>query len=119
MKVGRPNRTGINWRSGSPEEKSRMREYQRKYRRNNPDKTRDSNLRSKYGLSLEGYNQLFDEQEGRCAICSREQDDENLCVDHCHTSGEIRGLLCRQCNRAIGLLGDDTVIIRKALEYLS
>ncbi len=50
-----------------------------------------------------------------CELCGR---DEDLVVDHCHTDKRVRGRLCGTCNRAIGMLGDDTVGIRRTLEYL-
>ncbi|MFJ2113048.1 endonuclease domain-containing protein [Streptomyces sp. NPDC087850] len=84
---------------------------------------RDWKLRKKYGMTLEGYEDFVATQGGVCAIC---QKDEDLVVDHdhhcCPTSescGEcIRGVLCRQCNSAIGLFGESVGRIAKAVSYL-
>lgn len=57
------------------------------------------------------------EQNGLCAICAQPS-DETLALDHCHTTGEFRGLLCRRCNTGIGLLRDDKEILQKAINYL-
>lgn len=56
-----------------------------------------------YGLSAEDFTRLLKEQNGRCGICSGPLKDK-LNVDHCHTSGQVRGLLCTQCNLLLGLL---------------
>jgi hypothetical protein len=58
-------------------------------------------------------------QEGRCAICRREQPDGRaLHVDHCHASGRIRGLLCEACNIGLGLYRDDPAVLRRAAGYI-
>lgn len=59
-------------------------------------------------------------QNNRCAICEKpESEIGTLCLDHCHETGQIRGLLCRKCNSGIGLLGDDIDLVRSAVLYLS
>ena len=121
--MARPNKTGTKWRSGSPEEKEKMREYQRKYRKENLEKVRLAARRSAlmklYGISLENYQDMFDAQGGCCAICNQISEEEHLCVDHCHQTNEVRGLLCRTCNRALGLFKDDPEILDRAKEYVS
>ena len=74
--------------------------YQRKYR---------------YGLSPQEYYALVARQGGACAICRK---IKPLCVDHCHLTGRVRGLLCRTCNSAIGFWGDSPAMVRRALKYL-
>jgi hypothetical protein len=69
----------------------------------------------KYGLSKKEYNELKKQQNNKCLICLKEK---KLCIDHCHISGKVRGLLCRKCNAAIGSLGDDIKTITRALNYL-
>ena len=84
------------------------------------------NLSTTYGMTVAEYNELLDAQGHVCAICGREEPGAHgrtgkkfrLSVDHCHDTGRIRGLLCQRCNRAIGLLGDDPVTLRKAITYL-
>lgn len=71
----------------------------------------------RYGLSIEEYAALGERQGGRCAICEARID--NLHVDHCHSTGRVRGLLCGPCNRGIGMLRDDPAILRRAIDYLS
>jgi len=74
-------------------------------------------LKNVYGLSLDEYNHMLINQDSSCAICSRH--DIQLYVDHCHSSGKVRGLLCQHCNSGIGFLKDDPEIIRAALQYLN
>jgi hypothetical protein len=65
------------------------------------------------------YTRLYEEQKGVCAKCGKTNDDGvSLAVDHCHTTGTIRGLLCRKCNVGIGLLGDNIEGLQAALDYL-
>ncbi len=119
MKTGRPNKTGINWRSGDHSEKTKMREYQKSYKEKHRDKyaiiQKTSELKTRYGLSYERYEEMLKEQEGKCATCGK---TELLCVDHDHETNEVRGLLCQKCNIAIGLLMEDKTTINKILEYL-
>lgn len=75
-----------------------------------------AHYKSKYGLALADVQQLYDKQKGQCAICRHKT--ERLEIDHCHTTGKIRGMLCHQCNSAIGHLGDSTHQIIRALFYL-
>jgi len=78
----------------------------------------------KYGLTHDDYQTLWDDQNGLCAICeqpettSRKGKLQLLSVDHCHTTGGVRGLLCRNCNLAIGLLGDNIKLLSTAMTYL-
>jgi hypothetical protein len=82
-------------------------------------------LKAHYGLTLEDYQKMLDKQENRCAICDREESSisrygtpKRLTVDHNHATGQIRGLLCDNCNRGIGHLQEDIRILEKAIEYL-
>lgn len=95
--------------------------YQREWRKQNPDKVKEYDLKSKFGMSLTEYNDLRQAQSYTCKICgTKETDlDENLAVDHCHTTGKIRGLLCHCCNRGLGLLKDNTTVLQKAIDYLN
>ena len=81
---------------------------------------RARNLLHKYGITLEDYNQMFADQEGCCKVCDRHQSEftNNLCVDHCHTTGKVRGLLCFSCNTGIGHLKDDIELLKRAITYL-
>lgn len=78
-------------------------------------------LKYKYGISEDDYAQMFKEQEGKCAICETSDQTgkwQRFGVDHCHVTGKIRGLLCNECNRGIGLLRDSVDILTKAINYL-
>lgn len=92
------------------------REYSKTRRELFPEKVKEAQLKSKYGLSLEQYNQMVLIQEGRCAICKEEY--EPLCVDHNHINGEVRALLCDQCNIGISNFRDSAVRARAAADYL-
>lgn len=77
------------------------------------------NLQKHYGVTVEEYETRLAAQGGVCAICGNGQGrGHRLAVDHCHDSARIRGLLCHSCNRAIGLLGDNVDLLRKAIDYL-
>jgi hypothetical protein len=92
---------------------------------NNPDKTKNRRLRRLYGITIEEYTQMFKKQKGVCAICSKEETSKHqngkvkvLSVDHNHITGEIRQLLCNNCNVAIGLIGDNLPLVKKITNYL-
>ena len=73
-----------------------------------------------YGLTEDDYNRIYDEQKGCCVLCGKHQSELKLtlCIDHDHETGRIRGLLCSNCNMALGLLKDDVEIMQKAIEYI-
>jgi hypothetical protein len=71
---------------------------------------------SKYGLTIEEFDKSLAKQGGVCAICS--QAHVRMCVDHCHETRAIRGILCSPCNRAIGQLGDSAEKVQRAVDYL-
>lgn len=83
-------------------------------------------MRKTYGIEPEQYDQMLIAQNGLCAICGRvekvlhssTQKLKALAIDHCHNSGVVRGLLCCNCNRAIGLLQDNPALLRKAARYI-
>lgn len=82
------------------------------------DCTREHNWEQRYGITKTDYEELLVIQNGVCAICHRTNKGSALCVDHCHATGKVRGLLCGTCNRAIGWLGDNAATVRAAAEYL-
>lgn len=108
----------------SDEEKEKMRLYQIEWRKKNREKDRlmkrkfylenkdridllerDRQYKKKYGISLKDYNNLLKEQNGVCYICNTDKAGPrttHFCVDHCHTSGKVRGLLCVKCNASLG-----------------
>ena len=99
--------------------KNRACKKSREWHANNKDRVADKRLKRRFGISLKQYNELNKKQQGLCAICSKECFSGNkLAVDHCHRTGEVRGLLCRKCNQGLGLLGDTLESIKITLEYL-
>ena len=77
---------------------------------------RDGERARRYGLSLADYRALQQRQGNACAICRKVT--RVLCIDHCHVTGRVRGLLCRRCNSALGFYADDQGLLRAALAYL-
>lgn len=87
------------------------------------ERGRDVRYAYKYGVSIEWYEAKLSEQNGVCAICGRPPNGDDpkhprLVIDHCHESGEARGLLCFRCNLMLGLSTDDPAILRGAVGYL-
>ena len=80
---------------------------------------RDRQLRYLYGINQEDYNKLLASQNSQCAICGKASHEHYLMVDHCHTTGKVRGLLCRYCNFILGLADDNKAILSRAIEYLT
>jgi len=79
---------------------------------------RRHHLKQAHGLTLEDYDDLLAKQGGVCAICG-EYRGRRLAVDHDHTTGRVRGLLCDPCNQGIGFLDDDVSRLRAAIRYLT
>jgi len=78
-----------------------------------------SRLRRVYNLSVEEHDQIRTRQNNRCVICTRTFDTTMPpCLDHDHTTGTIRAMLCRDCNRGLGCFHDDPVLLQAALTYL-
>ena len=77
---------------------------------------KNHNLQMRYGINLAQYEELCEAQQGRCLVCKDEA--ERLVVDHCHTSGKIRGLVCSPCNLALGHSKDDPARLIALAKYL-
>lgn len=117
-------------------------EYQREWRKRNPEKhrqyqetywakpnnaqtaavrARKSKLKLSYGLTPEEYNDMLIKQGYTCAICHTTTPTGKwkvFAVDHCHITNKVRGLLCNECNRGMGLLKDNAELLRAAALYL-
>lgn len=97
-------------KKGYAKDKSRLRRY---------------NLKKIYNITLDEYDELFMKQNGVCAICGKKETRRNkynvwhLAVDHNHTTGEVRGLLCGNCNSMLGFVKDRPDLLLKAYSYLS
>ena len=80
---------------------------------------RKANLKHRFGMTLEEYDELFEAQNGGCAICGGSNaSGRRLAVDHDHETGTVRGLLCFECNVGLGKFKDDVTIVRRATRYL-
>jgi hypothetical protein len=99
--------------------------YSRAHRKSNPDLYREKELRKSFDIGLSDFDRMLAEQNGVCAICERPERAERngkslaLAVDHCHTTKKIRGVLCGNCNKALGKFEDNPDFLRNALVYLS
>lgn len=78
-----------------------------------------NNLKSKYGITPEQWNARFLAQGKRCELCEKFIRPDKLCVDHNHKTGHTRGLLCMQCNTALGLFEEDFFRLREAWAYVT
>lgn len=94
--------------------------YHKEYRNTHVNQQKNYDLMKKFGITLAQFNEMFEQQEGKCLICKDHSSKfkKGLCVDHCHKTNKIRGLLCGNCNSAIGKLKEDPKIFAIALDYL-
>jgi len=98
----------------------------RKYHEDGHTKLTDKkrHMRKTYGISYEDYREMFDLLEGKCESCGKQCNDrilseENiLVIDYCHKTGDVRGLLCHECNLLLGNAKDNIDILRGAIKYL-
>ena len=99
----------------------------KKWQAANPERFFFNQIRAKWGLSQSDYLGMFEQQDNRCAICAEEETvpisqkntkPRRLAVDHDHSTGIIRGLLCTRCNTTLGKVKDDTDLLKKMIEYL-
>lgn len=92
-----------------------------KYHHSNTVKVRESVRLRKYGVDPETYLRMMTDQNNSCAICYQPSVDSPkglLFVDHCHSSGKVRGLLCHHCNLVIGHAKDNTDVLTQSINYL-
>ena len=105
----------------------------RRFRSERPERygynQRKANLLTKYGITLEDFNEMWEAQGGMCEICGVDMESmlkgggaknvsNTACVDHCHSTGVVRGLLCALCNKALGMFHDIPERLEKAATYL-
>lgn len=94
---------------------------QKIFNKNNPEYFRYKVIKSNYGLEKDEYLALVEKQNNLCAICFQPETDKVkkfLSVDHDHTTGKVRGLLCSRCNKSIGAFEDNVVFLSNAIKYL-
>ena len=85
-----------------------VRSYERKFHF-------ERRLKHEYGMSKDDYTRLLQTTKGKCQICLLEK---KLVIDHCHVSGKVRGMLCTNCNTALGHFKDKTTVLKNAITYL-
>lgn len=111
----------LEWRKNNPD---KFNAIAKSWKERHPDKhksnNRNSTLKRNYGIDILIYNEMLLNQSNCCKICKTHQSKltKALAVDHCHLTGKVRGLLCSDCNTAIGLLKDDPKLTGAATEYL-
>lgn len=97
--------------------KSKSKEYLTKIKRN-------SYLKTKFGITNKEYDEMLYKQNGVCEICNQKETSvfknttRRLCVDHNHNSGKVRSLLCQRCNRVLGIVKENRVLLNKLISYL-
>lgn len=104
-----------------PEYLAKKKAQSREYYRKNAAAWRNDQLRKNFGITRADYDAMLAAQGGGCAICGGQQTTKGkneLSVDHCHTTGMVRGLLCNKCNQALGLSDDEPGRLRMMADYI-
>jgi len=104
------------WRLANPDKVKEYSAYGSRWVAANPDKVQRAKRKHKYGITPEQYDELVVSQTGRCRIC---EEGVELVIDHDHTTGRVRGLLCGTCNSGLGMFRDRPDILQKAIQYLA
>jgi hypothetical protein len=111
------------WKEATPSKDAAA--WQRAWRNANPEKVKDIELKTRFGITLQDYQRMAEAQNHRCAICGgletgvdKQGVPRRMPVDHCHATGKIRELLCSACNKALGGFRDRPDLLRKAAEYV-
>lgn len=103
------------WRKKNPDKRAVQQQREGK-----KDYCHNKHLKHQYGITHQDWQDMFEEQRGCCAICQRHQSEfkKRLFVDHDHTTGKIRQLLCFGCNSILGYAFENTQTLEKAIAYL-
>ncbi|RRV29834.1 hypothetical protein EGJ23_01400 [Pseudomonas sp. o96-267] len=112
--------------ANDPNHREKLKKQAKSWARQTPEKKRASRLKSEYRLEQDEYQAMLESQGGACAICGAQSTgvrekgkrERSLSVDHCHTTGKVRGLLCHNCNFGIGHFKDNPDLLRIAMAYL-
>jgi Recombination endonuclease VII len=134
------NKAREDYRNGFINQEPKANIWSRQYRKDNPEKHREWEKRGRErlgpirnimeitrvrGISLEEYYEIKGKQDGKCAICGLEEKRKSrnggiarLCLDHNHTTGQVRSLLCHACNQVVGHSKESIEILKSAIQYL-
>lgn len=109
-------RRKLRQRNMSEEYKKKRNKSRYKYK----DAERGYMLKTRYGITLEEFNQIFESQGKTCPICKRDKScGKNFVVDHSHKTGKNRGILCNRCNVGLGSFKDSIELLQEAINYLT
>jgi hypothetical protein len=114
--------TKKNWNIKKEKYYKKAEEYKEKNKKEITSYKKDWHYKTKYNLTLEELEELRVKQNYCCALCNKHESltpRKSLCVDHCHITGKVRGLLCESCNQALGLFYDNTETLKRAIKYLN
>lgn len=110
------------WNKANPEKYAANK---KKSAQKHPRPSKNSVLKFKFGITADQFNSLLKTQGGVCAICkkfevikTKEGRAKSLAVDHCHSTGKVRGLLCQFCNQGLGFFKDNIFLLEDAINYL-
>jgi len=125
--MGQPSKEARKRYDSKPEVREKQRLALKKRRKENPEKYKEMGRKSErrrklktYGLTEDEYDTLLVSQENLCAICKQpNQTKRDWHVDHCHTTGKVRGILCHFCNVGLGNFKDNKEYLENAIAYLS
>lgn len=110
------------WRDNN---KDYVNSYQKEWSNKNPSLkkkyAKNANLKTTYNITLEQFNEMREKQDYCCLICKKHESEfkRGLSVDHDHATGEIRGLLCDNCNGGLGKFKDNILFLQTAIDYLN
>ena len=109
--------------ANDPEYREKVKAASRTTPSHTPERRKPSRLKESFGMTMEQFQGMQEAQDGKCAICGMKatgsKRTEHLFVDHCHTTGTIRGLLCNNCNFGLGHFKDNPELLIKAADYLT
>lgn len=111
------------WCSKNPDKVIVSRRKTNEWHKKNADRVHDNLLRSRYGVTQADVDEMIVQQDNLCAICNKPPSgktkrDHRLFLDHCHKTGKVRGMLCNDCNLALGRVHDNVDILKSMIEYL-
>tara|TARA_R110001583_G_scaffold69502_2_gene197034 strand:- start:2070 stop:2567 length:498 start_codon:yes stop_codon:yes gene_type:complete len=104
--------------------KEKLKTKKKAWRKANPERDKSSRLKRVYNITLKERNLMLKKQNNKCKICKitfckiKKFRNDTACIDHCHTTNKVRGILCNMCNKGLGHFKDSTEILTNAINYL-